>query len=122
MSYLGLAQRAGRIVSGTDAVHRELDKGVCLLIVARDASERTARHWNEYAAGAGVPLLRAGTCAALGSAIGKSPKAVVAVTEEGFCAAITKAIEQQAIGAEGKTDGISRADGRDGRSTDRSDA
>ena len=48
-SFLGLATRAGKIVSGDDSTLLELKKGnIKLVIVANDASDNTKKHWRKF--------------------------------------------------------------------------
>ena len=46
-SYLGLAKRAGQVVSGEQAVMGGIQRGkVLLILIATDASENTRRKFN----------------------------------------------------------------------------
>ena len=48
-SYIGLAMRAGQVVSGDDTTLKELKKGkISLVIVADDASENTKKLFKAY--------------------------------------------------------------------------
>ena len=96
---LGLAQKAGKIVSGDDMVAAAMArKAVCFLLIAEDASlnsrdmvERKAR---KYAA----PYRIWGTKSSLGLAIGKSPRSAVAVLDEHFAAGIKKLLMEEDFG------------------------
>ncbi|RDV82516.1 L7Ae/L30e/S12e/Gadd45 family ribosomal protein [Ammonifex thiophilus] len=78
--YLGLGQRAGQVVSGDFVVRVKLRKREAyLVIVASDAAASTAKDIERLAKHASVPVVRFGTKMELGSALGRSPRAVVAV-------------------------------------------
>lgn len=82
---LGLAQRAGKLISGEGSVENALRKGkVKLLILAEDASDNTSKLFHNMAQTAGVPLYIYGTKVALGLAIGKSHRAAIAITDANF--------------------------------------
>lgn len=82
---LGLAQRAGKVVSGEAGAEAHLHRGnVKLVILAEDASDRTKRFFSELAAGTRTTLVTAGTKLRLGLALGKSPRSVVVINDEGF--------------------------------------
>lgn len=82
---IGLAQRAGKLLSGEGSVESALRRDkVKMLILAEDASANTKKVFNNLAAGAHVPLYVCGTKAELGSAIGKSHRSAVAITDMNF--------------------------------------
>lgn len=82
---LGLAQRAGKVVSGEAGVEAHLKKGKGeLVLIASDASERTRDQFIFFAKSAGVHYIIAGDKIRLGIAIGKSPRSVLCLTEKGF--------------------------------------
>lgn len=82
---LGLAQRAGKIVSGEESVENALRKGkVRMLILAEDASANTSKLFNNLTKTVGVPLFVHGTKLELGLAIGKSHRSAIAITDINF--------------------------------------
>lgn len=84
-NFLGLAQRAGKLVSGEQAVQIGIDRRrVLLLLIAADASSNTRRKFESLAANHGVSYIIFGERALLGQFIGKSPRAVVGVLDRGF--------------------------------------
>ncbi|MBC5996182.1 50S ribosomal protein L7ae [Romboutsia ilealis] len=84
-SYLGLATRAGKIVSGDDSTLLELKRGnVKLVIVAEDASNNTKKLFKDKSAYRNVAYVYFSTKLQLGLSIGKAPRAVVGVKDEGF--------------------------------------
>ncbi len=86
---LGLAQKAGRLASGDLAVRENLKKGkAVLLLVAEDTSDNTRKELLHLAEKAGVPVVTALTRERLGAAMGKAPRASVAILDEGFAGLI----------------------------------
>lgn len=83
---LGLAQKAGKIVSGDFAVKAALKKAgtVQLLVVAQDTAPNSKKELCYLAAQAGVPVLELLTRWELGSAIGKGQRAAAAITDSNF--------------------------------------
>lgn len=82
---LGLAQRGGRLVSGDAAVHDALRRRrAALLIIAADAGPATQRTFRQLSERRSVPCLVAYNKAELGRVLGRSPRAVVAVTDPGL--------------------------------------
>ena len=85
--FLGLAARAGCVDSGFDAVAgRILKKEVKLLILSRDISRNTLNKLLDLSSKTELPSLSYsfGTMDELGNAIGKSGRALIAITEQGF--------------------------------------
>ncbi len=81
---LGLAQRAGKLISGDDVVRRRLGKSPSqLLILAHDASPRT-KEIRRMAETAGCGVIEFGTKTELGAALGKPDRAVVLLEDRGF--------------------------------------
>ena len=82
---LGLAQKAGKIVSGDFAVRGALKSGIVkLLVVAMDTAPNSKKELCYLAAQAQVPVLEPLTRWELGSAIGKGQRAAVAITDSNF--------------------------------------
>ena len=90
-NYLGLARRAGKVVSGDAQVEGNLKRGKGnLLIIAAD-SAGAQKKYIQWAGGQNVPVIIDGTKQELGLMLGTSPRAAVLVTDEGFSKAILKA-------------------------------
>ena len=82
---LGLAQKAGKIVSGDFAVKSALKSGtVKLLVVAMDAAPSSKKELCYLAAQAGVPVVELLTRWELGSALGKGQRVAAAITDSNF--------------------------------------
>lgn len=83
--FLGLAQRAGKVISGEAGAEAHLNRGnVKLVILAEDASDRTKRFFSQLAANKRTPVVIAGTKLRFGLALGKSPRSVVLINDDGF--------------------------------------
>jgi ribosomal protein L7Ae-like RNA K-turn-binding protein len=96
-SLISLASKAGKLVSGEDAVRISIRSGkVKLTIVAEDASDNTKKRFRNSAAFYNVPLITWGLKEHLGSCIGKSERSVLGITDENF----SKSLKEK-LGAEG---------------------
>ena len=95
-SWLGLAQRAGQLVSGEDTVYRLIGKKkLSLLVVATDCSDNTRKLAEKWAAIDHIPLLPIGTRDTLGQAIGKQWRAVIGVKDLGFALKLQQLVNEQ---------------------------
>lgn len=82
---LGLAQRAGQLVSGDLAVQEACRRGRArMLFLASDAGSNAKKTFQGLSGEAGIALVETGTRDELGQAIGKSPRAILAVTSDQF--------------------------------------
>lgn len=85
LSNLGLAMRAGKVVTGAEFVTEAVRSGAAkLVIVAEDVSENTLKKLSDKCNTYQVPLLKYGDRNELGASIGKETRAVLAVTDAGF--------------------------------------
>lgn len=90
---LGFARRAGKIASGEAAVEANLKKGkVTLLLLAEDLSPSVAEKYRQWCGDLGVPVLAFGEKISLGVSLGQSPRALVAILDDGFARAIHEAL------------------------------
>lgn len=88
-TFLGFAQKAGKVASGENTVEAKVkDKGACLLIVAEDAPEHTKERMARLAHRFNVDYLIFGEKNRLGQSIGKSPRNVVLISDKNFAAQI----------------------------------
>lgn len=95
MSILGLAQKAGKVISGDFAVQGALKSGKArLLIIAGDASASTKKEYEYQAQYRNIAVYCALTKEQLGGAIGKALRAAVVITDEGFAKSIVKTLEK----------------------------
>jgi len=82
---LGLAQRAGKAQSGETAAEAMIKKDKArLVIVAKDASEKTKRNFTTMASSHKTKWIEAGEKLLLGTALGRSPRSVVVITDDNF--------------------------------------
>jgi len=91
---IGLAFRAGKLLTGHDEILRALKEGKGnLLILTEDISDRTGKEYISTAEKSDVEIRRFGTKEALGHAVGKTARPAVLVTEAGFGKTISKKID-----------------------------
>lgn len=84
LSMLGLSARAGRLVSGVQAVEIALKKGDGKLVVLdEDASENTKKQISDACHHKKTPIITVPSCS-LGDAIGKPGRMIAAVTDTSF--------------------------------------
>lgn len=94
-SLLGLATKAGKVVSGEFATEKSVKSGTAwLVLVAEEASDNTKKLFNDKCKFYEVPVYCFGTKDMLGHAIGKAMRSSLAITDEGFAKAIVKLMEQ----------------------------
>jgi len=85
LSSLGLAMRAGKLVSGEAAVLKAVRNGEAhLVVMAQDASAGTAKKLADKCGSYNVPLAVGFTRFELGGAVGKPQGVMFAVTDPGF--------------------------------------
>ncbi|OYD09943.1 YlxQ family RNA-binding protein [Paludifilum halophilum] len=82
---LGLAARAGKLVSGEEQVLRAIRSGrAFLVLISQDAAKNAAKKIADKCTYYQVPLSQAGSRRQLGRAVGKGERVVVAVVDPGF--------------------------------------
>ncbi|HET7629098.1 MAG TPA: YlxQ family RNA-binding protein [Bacillales bacterium] len=94
-SLLGLAFRAGKVVSGEEAVLAAVrNKKARLVLVAGDASARSLKQWRNKCEHYEVPARVVADRYELGRAMGKAHRVVIAVNDEGFAGKLTALLDQ----------------------------
>ena len=94
-SFLGLATRAGKIVSGDDSTLLELKRGnINLVIVASDNTKKLFKDKSSYR---NVPYVYFSSKLQLGCAIGKAPRAALGVKDINFANKILELMETSKI-------------------------
>lgn len=94
LSFLGLAMRAGQLVTGEEQVITSMrKKQVKLVILAQDASPNTAKKVTDKAKTYQVPVLTLASREHLGRAIGKGERVVIGVLDTGFANQIKRLAE-----------------------------
>src|SRR5690606_10920317 len=85
LSHLGLAMRAGKIVSGDESVMSAIRSGEAkAVIIATDASVQSKKKYTDKCTYYDIPLTEAFTRIELGASIGKDNRVVLAITDVGF--------------------------------------
>ncbi len=94
LSFLGLATKAGKVVSGEFATEKAVKEGSAfLVIVAEDASENTRKKFRNMCEFYEVPIYFYGDKDTLGHAMGKEFRASLAVTDAGFADGMKKKLD-----------------------------
>lgn len=95
LSLLGLAQRAGKAISGDFAVDSAIRSGkVQLLIIACDTSVNTKKDLQALALRYNVVVCELMTKDQLGNSIGKAHRASLAIIDQGFSKALLAEISK----------------------------
>ena len=96
LSMLGLAAKAGKVISGEFGTEKAIKEGKAyLVLVAEDASDNTKKLFTNKCNYYQVPLKFFKTKQELGKAIGKEARASIAVLDSGFGNEISKNIDMQ---------------------------
>ncbi|CDN44357.1 Probable ribosomal protein YlxQ [Paenibacillus sp. P22] len=95
LSNLGMAMRAGKVITGDETVLKAVRQGKArLVLVAADASDNTKKKYRDKCSSYGVPLAEAFTRDSLGQALGKEERVIVAITDSGFANMIRGQLSQ----------------------------
>ena len=93
LSYIGLATRARKSVSGEFSVENSVRKGKAkLVVVSEEASENTKKKFRNMCSFYEVPIYFLSDKESLGRAMGKEYRACLAVQDENFAKAIIKEV------------------------------
>lgn len=91
---LGLAQRAGKVVSGGNAGRTAIQNRTAkLAIIASDTEEETKKRYLDWCRNANVKWVIYGQKEELGAWLGKSARSLVIITEQGFAEAMINTLE-----------------------------
>lgn len=97
LSLIGLATKAGKVVSGEFSTERAVKAKIALMVVvASDASDNTKKNFTNMCVYYKVPMIIYGTKETLGRAMGKELRASLALTDPGFVKAIEKLVGPEA--------------------------
>ena len=100
-SMIGMAMKAGKVVSGEFATEKAVKTGTAwMVIVSEAASENTKKMFRNMCTFYEVPMFVYGTKEELGHSMGKEFRASLAVTDEGFAKSIEKRLNEAEIKAE----------------------
>lgn len=95
LNLLGIAQVAGKLVSGNETVLKSIQLNqATLVIVASDASERTKKSLKDKCETYNVPYVESFTSVSLSHALGKK-RTLCALTDEGFTKSFMKQTDRQ---------------------------
>ncbi|SDW26561.1 ribosomal L7Ae/L30e/S12e/Gadd45 family protein [Paenibacillus sp. CF384] len=93
LNMLGMAMRAGKLVTGDETVLKAVQQGKAkLVIVAGDASDNTKKKFRDKCTTYNVKLVEAFDRITLGDAIGKSERVLIGVTDSGFSKSIAQSL------------------------------
>ncbi|MBR3305971.1 MAG: ribosomal L7Ae/L30e/S12e/Gadd45 family protein [Lachnospiraceae bacterium] len=85
LSLLGLAKRAGKLASGGYAAEQSIKCGRSrLVIISRDTSDASKKHYNDMCSYRGIPVAEYSDKEALGHFTGSEMRSVLSVEDEGF--------------------------------------
>lgn len=91
LSQLGLAMRAGKLVTGDEGVMKAIRSGEAkLVVIAEDASANTRKKFQDKCRFYGVTLMEMGSKAELGGSIGKEMRVILGVLDGGFAQMLLK--------------------------------
>lgn len=94
LSFLGLASRARKIISGEELVIKGIQNGrISLVIITIDASENTKKKISDKCTYYDVPYKIIFERDELGQSIGKFSRVVVGVTDNGISKQLMKLLE-----------------------------
>ncbi len=94
-SMLGLAMKAGKVVSGEFATEKSIKSGKAeLVIVSEDASDNTKKMFSDMCVFYEVPKYFFGNKEDLGHAIGKAMRSSLAITDENFANILMEHLKQ----------------------------
>lgn len=110
-SFIGLATKAGKLVSGEDGCERSIKAGKAeLVIVAEDASDNTKKAFNDACKYRNVEIRMFGSKEFLGRYTGKKIRAVIVIIDKGFAKQLIKMLDgnnqEDGGGQFGKIQGI----------------
>jgi len=93
-SFLGLAARAGKLLSGEDTCERSIKAGkVHLVIVAENSSDNTKKKFSNICKYRGVGMRFFGEKELIGKYTGKDVRSVVAILEKEFAKHLVEMID-----------------------------
>ena len=96
LSLIGLAMKAGRVVSGEFSTENAVKDGkACLVLISEEASDNTRKKFQNMCTYYKVPIYLYGTKNELGRAMGKEFRASLAVTDAGFSDAIWNQLSKE---------------------------
>ena len=96
LSYIGLAQKAGKVAAGEFLTEKAIQENrASLVLISEEASANTRKKFIDSATYYSVPVYLFGGKEELGHAMGKEFRASLAVQDENFAKAIIRELEKQ---------------------------
>ena len=96
LSQLGIAMKAGKLVSGEFMVEKAIKEDkASLVLVTEDASDNTKKHFTDMCNYRNIPILFFGMKEQIGTCIGKQMRASIAITDPGFAKGIIEKVKGQ---------------------------
>jgi len=93
LGMIGLAMKAGKIITGEDGCEKAIRSGKAhLVLVATDASENTKKKFTDKTNFYKVPLHSLFTKETMAQAIGKQNRATIVIADDGFAKSMSKLI------------------------------
>lgn len=93
-SFLGLARKAGKVISGDETCERTIRSGkACLVIIAENASNNTKKKFADMCLHRDTEIRLFGDKELLGKCIGKDIRSVVCVLDYGFAGQLIRKID-----------------------------
>lgn len=91
LGLMGLAAKARKVCFGADSVELQIKKKkVYLIVVAKDASNRTKDKFRNISEEYDIPIIIEGEIGILSKAIGKSNKAIIGIEDSNLASEIQK--------------------------------
>jgi len=96
LSFLGLAEKAGKVETGGFAVEKAVKDGKAkLVLVAADASDRTKKSLSDMCSYYHVTMKIYAGKESLGNATGKAERSCAAITDSGFAKALEEKLTEE---------------------------
>lgn len=100
LSLIGLAAKAGKVVSGEFTVEKALkQQRAFLVLIAEDASANTKKKFRDMSTYRRIPIYFLYDKSRLGHAVGKEYRASLAITDRNFAGAIQKHLDDNQEGS-----------------------
>jgi ribosomal protein L7Ae-like RNA K-turn-binding protein len=97
-SFMGLAAKAGKLLSGDETCERALKTGkVYLVIVSEDASDNTKKKFKDMCSYRNINYRLFGEKELIGKFTGKSVRSVIAIKDTNFAGHLVKMIDDRGI-------------------------
>lgn len=85
LNYIGLANKAGKVITGEDNIIQHIKKEqVYLVVIAEDASSNTKKKYHDKCSFYQVQCIEKGTVDELSHAIGKVNRVAIGICDVGF--------------------------------------